>query len=419
MNKRALVTLMTAAGLLSSSAAHAGYDFGDWLSVAGFGTIGAYQSDTDNVRYKADNRARAGSEGDIRMDGDTILAVQGTVNPTGQLKGVVQLVSHKKIDGTTYDGSWRPLTEWAYLGWAASPDLHIKLGRVVAPLFMISDARNLGYAQTAVRPFQVMYGLNPITNLDGSTVSWDQHLGNTDLTWTGLYGKTSVATASGAYRINKVFGGALKATHGDWTGRVGYTHFDLDLTLTPTYMASYDFLRSRTSPACDNCTSVIAERTPLSGIKVKMLTAGMLYEHEAYAVQAEFTTRLGNSLAVPDTKGWYVQTSRRWDAWTPYLRYGEMTIADHPGLTGTAPYVATSNEKVLFGNATRKEWGLGVRWDFAPKVALKLDYTMLTSTFPNSTAGVISPPTAGGSLNEFDKDKGQVNVITLNLDFVF
>jgi hypothetical protein len=424
MKKLTLVTLMTAAGLLSPKA-HAGYDlFNDWLRVDGFGTVGAYQSDNENVRYKADTRARAGSEGDIRMDGDTLLGLQGTINPTGPVKGVIQMVSHKKIDGTTYDSSWRPLTEWAYVGWDVTPEVNVKVGRVVAPLFMISDSRSLGYSQTAVRPPQVVYQANPITNLDGITSTWDHTFGETAYTLTGLVGKSSVATSSGAFTVNRMFGGSLKAVKGDWTGRVGYTQFDADVTLTPKFRATYDAVVDGYL-GCTNCTAVMAAAAPLNHVKVKMLTAGMAYEHDDYTVQAEYVTRWGTTLAAPDIRGWYVQGAKRINDWTPYLRYGETNVVDYPGFQNAAGSFKALNQSVVFGNSTRNELAFGARWDFAPKLALKFEYAMIQMAYPTSaTAGIVGPAldttsTNTALLNNFNADQGRLRVLTVNLDFVF
>lgn len=427
MKKLSLVTLMAAAGLLSSTAAHAGYDlFGEWFRVEGFGTLGAYQSNNDDVRVRPDARARAGSEGDLRFDGDTLLAVQGTVNPNGPLKGVIQMVSHKKIDGTTYDGNWRPLTEWAYLGWDITPEFNWKAGRVVAPLFMMSDTRNLGYSQIAVRPPQMVYQINPITNLDGMTANWDLRAGETLLTLTGMYGKSSVANSSGNFKAGKIFGGALKANNGDWTARAGVTYFNqIDVLLTSALQAQYNGIRQLDLAGCTNCAAEVDSKAPLNDVHLKMLSFGLTWEHDDYTVQAEYVNRFSNSLAAPDTKGWYIQGSKRIGDWTPYVRYGELNNYDSVNLVngGAMPAqyataLAGANNAKLFGDQTRSELAFGVRWDFTPKAALKAEYNIYKAGNPTGGSGVmINYPTTSAAA--FAGDNGRVHLMTLNLDFIF
>ena len=62
---------------------------------------------------------------------------------------------------TKYDaeGEYIPTFEWAFLKWQALPSLYVRAGRMGAPFFMISDFRDVGYANTTVRPL-----LAPIQN---------------------------------------------------------------------------------------------------------------------------------------------------------------------------------------------------------------------------------------------------------------
>ena len=87
----------------------------------------------------------------------------------GPIKGVVQLVA-KQDD----QGSQKPKFEWAYLGWDINTSMNLKIGRVVAPVFMTSDMRNVAFAQTMARPMNTVYQMNPITNTDGANFKW-QH----------------------------------------------------------------------------------------------------------------------------------------------------------------------------------------------------------------------------------------------------
>ena len=75
------------------------------------------------------------------------------------LTGTAQIVTRRLSD---YN-STRPYFEWANIKYQATRDLSVRAGRVVAPMFMISDSRMVGYAQTMVRPPEEVYFINPIT----------------------------------------------------------------------------------------------------------------------------------------------------------------------------------------------------------------------------------------------------------------
>lgn len=416
MKKLRLISLMMAAGLLGT-AAHAGYGlFNDGLRIDGFGTVGAFQADNDEVKVKADSRQKLGSQNNLRFDGDTLLAAQATVNPAGPLKGVWQMVSHRKVDGTGDDGNWRPLTEWAYLGWDVTPTINWKVGRVVAPLFLMSDTRNLGYAQTSVRPPLTMYQLNPITNLDGTTAAWDHKVGAMALNVLGMYGKTAVDVPTGNIDVHRVYGGAFKAAQGGWTGRIAYAHFEADVTVRDATLNSLLTTLQTLAP------DVAATRTPTQGIQIDMFTCALQYEHDHYMLQAEHVHRFGNSMLTPDVTGWYVQGARRMGEVTPYVRWGQMRNTESsPNVNGLGPLAGLRlDEKRLFGRGDRNELALGARWDLAPKLALKFEYAMIKVLHPldgSHSASIYYPTPSQASA--FNGEHGRVNQLTLNLDFIF
>ncbi|WP_374356931.1 hypothetical protein, partial [Chitinimonas sp.] len=184
--KRAAVVACLMA--LSSPALCASWS--DWVKVDGFGTVGAYMADDPIATARVDGRQSSGSrDGQWRYDGDTQLSVQATVNPAGPWRAVLQMLSKKD-----YQGSQQPHVEWAYASWQARPELNIKLGRTVIPVYLDSDFRNLFYAQTWARPPSVFYGQNNVTYQDGLSLVYEQALGGGDLGLEAFAGQSRVRT---------------------------------------------------------------------------------------------------------------------------------------------------------------------------------------------------------------------------------
>ena len=416
MNKRCLLALTTLAGLLSPLA-HA-IDIGDTFTIEGFGTVGGYKSDDPDVKFRADSRQEMGNTGEWRFDGDTLFAAQATLNAHGPVKGVVQMLSHK-----IRTQNWRPLTEWAYIAWDITPFVSWKVGRVIAPIFLMSDTRNLAYAQTSVRPPQSLYQINPITNLDGTTVAWDHKAAGIDFNLSAMFGRTAVSTSAASFKIPKIWGGAIKANKGHWTARAGYSCFELETTLSSANAALLTGLRASEGPGYSNFATVIDRSTPLA-FTGKLMTLALHYDDGNYSVQTEAVKRLSPSLVTPDIKGWYIQGAKRFGDWTPYMRLGQLRLIEgNPGFAGTgsgpSPDVIAAtatllNESRIFGKSNRDEKGIGVRWDFASKLALKAQYDWYSIKAPrygkNATVSYDIPNTA------FD---GHVNVLTINLDYIF
>lgn len=421
MKRLQRLALVAMAGI-GSPAAHAFDFFDNMLRIEGFGTLGAFSSDLNpavvpgktDPQVRADVRENHGSVGNqVIWDADTLLSVQATVNPNGPVKGVVQLLSKQNIHA-----SQKPAVEWAYGSWQATSNLDLRLGRVVAPIFMLSDTRNVAYAQTMVRPFTAMYPLNPVTNIDGGYFLWEDRIGGVRYNVEGMDGHTKVDVVGGDFTVKNIYGLASKWTLGDWSARVGWSHLNYDVNLDANKTAQINAVRG----LCDNCSQVIDERVGLEDQRLTVYTVGGQWEHDDYLVMAEYAARNSSSLITASLNGYYVMGARRFGAWTPFAAWGRLRNTEpSPGLSGpTSPAYASTiddlNDARAFGRQTRTETALGIRWDFMPKADLKFQWGHIQVANPRNGTGAnvsYSIPNKGDAFN------GRVNTYTLNLDFIF
>lgn len=430
MNRPSLVALAVTASTLSPTA-HAFDFFGDMLRIEGFGTLGAFSSDLDPAvvptpagsarvapQVRADVRQSHGAvDNNVVYDADTSLSVQATVNPNGAVKGVVQLLSKQDIYA-----SQEPKVEWAYGSWQATNELNLKLGRVVAPIFMLSDTRNVAYAQTMVRPYSSLYPLNPITSLDGGNFLWEGKAGGFNYNVEGMYGRTEVDLASGKFKVPKLYGLDTKWGQGDWSVRAGWSHFDVNVELVPSAQAKVNsaiHLNTLIPGSCPNCEPVLTSRAGLTNQTLDIFTLGGQWEHDDYIVTAEFANRKGSSLIAPSLQGFYIMGAKRFGAWTPFIAWGRIRNTEAAlGLQNpqNRSTIADLDDARGFGRPNRTEQALGLRWDFMPKAALKAQWEQFRFTSPrNASGGQIQYYTPNPN-NAFN---GTVNTYTLNLDFIF
>jgi len=406
--------------------AHAFEFFDDMLRIEGFGTLGAFSSDLDSSKVptpagrpkvdpqvRADVRESHGSvDNHVIYDADTSLSVQATLNPNGAVQGVLQLLSKQDIHA-----SQKPEVEWAYLGWQATPDVRLKFGRVVAPIFMLSDARNVAYSQTMVRPFTSVYALNPITHLDGGNALWEGRLGPYKLDVEGMVGRTSVELPSGTFKVPSIHGVSARLTRGEWSVRAGTSHLDVDIDLLPSVQARLN-AATQNSAACPNCGTVLSARTGLRNQQLDIFTLGGQWEHDDLSVTAEFANRKGTTLLAPSYQSYYILGSWRFNAWTPYVAWGRARNTESPlGLQNPTnnSAIADLDDARAFGRPNRTEQTLGLRWDFMPKAALKAQWTQLRLANPRVGA-------VGGQVQYYIPNStfgGTINTYALNLDFIF
>lgn len=395
----------------------------DWLKLDAFGTLAAYQADDPVAGVRADQRtSQVTTNKDWRFDGDSQLTTQFTLNPQGRVRGVLQLLA--KDDVTE---RFKPRVEWLYAGWEATPNLSLKLGRVVAPVFLMSDTRNVGYAQTSVRPNQALYQVNPITSIDGANLSWSTALGGGNLGLEAAVGKTELNLSAGSIDVKRTATVAARWTQGPLTLRLGHTTFKLDGNL-PATQAALNTLSSGAT-GCTNCAAVFAQRFNFKNIQGRITTVAASYEVGDLMLQGEWASRPSDSALVPDVKGWYAQVAYRFGSWTPYAAVGASKLKEPPlGLTtspAAPPAAAAANalfDHYLQNPNDRETRQLGVRWDFRENFALKLQYESIKHTrapFLGVNGVVFSPtPRPIGTYTGPAWD-GKVNVVSVNLDFVF
>ncbi|MDT8999112.1 hypothetical protein RQP53_07515 [Paucibacter sp. APW11] len=408
--------------LLAATTAHAGIEGEGWL-LEGFGSLALNRSNDAVATVRADPRNASGTTlGRHQWDGDSLASLQLTVNPQGSLRGVWQVLAKDDIADR-----FRPRSEWLYASWDASAQWNVKLGRIVLPVFMLSDTRNLGYAQTNARPPTVLYGVNPISNMDGASTSW------TGRAWGGVLaadvalGRTRVTLAQGDLHFDRIGGLAARWSRGGLTLRAGLTSYRADLN-SPTVTAALQALASGAT-ACINCATVLADRVRQKGFSGRILALGASYDAGPYVLQAELAQRSSNSTLANNAIGWYALAGYRFGSLTPYIGAGSVQDQEPPlGLQtapGAPPQAVAANaafEQYLRSQGGRRSTELGLRWDVQEGVALKLQWEHLLKVRDRVYSGGAvlafpAPPPIGSYRGPaFD---GSVELLTLKLDWVF
>ncbi|MBC3872455.1 porin [Undibacterium flavidum] len=396
-------------------------DLSDWLKIDGFGTVGAYKGNNANAGVRVDTKQSTYSQNEWRFDGDTQASIQATLNPHGKLKAVLQLISKKDINS-----SHKPTVEWAYVSYPITSEIDFKLGRTVAPIYLLSDYRNLAYAQTTVRPQSEVYQVNPISYQDGATARWERKIGSGMLQLEGFFGKANVSVALGEVDLDRVKGLSLKWSDGSWAVRGGFSKYNASLT-APTVAATIKSLTALPSVVCANCSTVIPSIASLSPITADISTLGVTYDDGTWIAQTEWTKRKSSSVVISSVSAWDVLGGYRYGDFTPYVGAGRYnTDQANPGLLPGPGAPAAFKAQLNYLNASylgvgkgdRDVFTVGVRWDFAKNLALKAQLERIKMDSPEIGASsyVQYPTSMLGKPNGFD---GRVSMFTLNLDFVF
>ena len=407
-----LVTALAVAVLVHPAAAEADETGESRFTLNGFGTLAVVHSDEDQADFVSNQLAPDGA-GYTRAwspEVDSRFGLQLTAKLTPRLTGVLQLITEQR-----YDESYTPSVEWANLKYDITPDLSVRVGRMVLSSFMVSEYRKVGYATPWVRPPEEVYSLVPITNFDGIDFSYR----------TRFDGFTNILRGSYGGKVEKLPDGS------DVTSRSSVTLTDTLEWGATTLFASYH----RTRLTIDAINSLfdafkpfgpegdaIADRYDVDDKLFEDKTVGARYDPGDWFVMGELTHSNSKTFA-GDIRSWYLTGGYRFGAVTPYVTLARIRIVSStsdPGLSlgGLPPPVAAQAAGLnavlngLLGSAAQqKRVALGVRWDFARNAALKVQYDWLN--LDDGSSGVLLNTQPG-----FEPG-GRVDLFSVALDFVF
>ena len=131
------------------------------FSLSGFGTLGLVRTSTDDAQFALFGQTR-GADKDASAEVDSKLGVQVGAKFSDVFSGTLQVLT--KSNGK---GNFTPGVEWAFLKAQVTPGLALRAGRMGAPFFAVSDFRDVGYANTALRPPKDVYDQVPVSHFDG------------------------------------------------------------------------------------------------------------------------------------------------------------------------------------------------------------------------------------------------------------
>lgn len=387
------------------------------LTLSGYGTLGAAHSDNAEADYLVD-AFKPNGPGHTRRtswDVDTRVGAQATLQMTTTFSAVAQVISEQN-----HENSYRPSVEWAYLKWQATPDLAIRAGRVVLPVFMVTDSRRVGYANPWVRPPVEMYSLVPVTHSDGVDAIWRTQLGGATNTLHALAGRSDAKfpNASGfdAGRVearnlftlnDTVEMGFLsvRAIYGQ--GRITIEAFE----------PFFDALRMFGAPG-----AALADKYNVDDRKVEFVGVGASYDPGQWFLMGE-AAKFDTHSIIGGKKAWYLSGGYRIGKFTPYLTYAQIRAASptsDPGLPVAVLPPPVQPTALLLNGLLNQQLGIlprqrtasaGVRWDVMKNVAIKAQYDQVNlDSGSTGTFGHIQPGFQPG---------GTVRILSATVDFVF
>lgn len=391
------------------------------ITISGFGTAAYTASNSEDAEFIRPNQLK-GVKKDAKAGVDSNFGIQATAkfnnmfSVTGQ--GLVRKVVVDEFVGEI---------AWAFAKAKLSEEWSVRGGRIGLPVYMISDYRNVGYANTMLRPPVEMYSQVPLESVDGVDVVYQKSFGDTSITAQLAFGQTSIKSRS-QYTVDatKLSSIHLVAENGPFTLRFGRTDTTLNIEDSAAVNAIVGGLRTfGANPALNAAFGLNAAANSLEvkDTHGSFTSLGLGVDWKNFIVQAEYGKRDTDSLTVSDTSSWYTMFGYRIGKFLPYYNHASVkqdsprAIASLP-TSGPLPLPPLQQAQLLGLSAganalasaapIQTSDSIGLRWDFYKSAALKVQIDRFS---PEQGSGTF--------INAKPSFKGPVNVYSVAIDFVF
>jgi hypothetical protein len=389
------------------------------VRISGFGTGALTWTDNDQAQFSRPNQARGAKKSPITgVDSNLGLQADYAINDWLSVTG--QGLVRKDAE----DDYGADLT-WAFVKAKLSSDVSVRVGRVGLPVFMISDYRNVGYANTFLRPPVELYSQVPFNSLDGADVTWQHSFGDTTYTAQLAAGNTKSQLAGNfSAEGRSMVALNLAAEHGPLTLRFGHAQGKLTIDNATSLNTLLAGLRAAGSGYRFAQLNQLADNLQLNRKKATFTSAGLGLDWNDIVVQTEYAKRKTHSY-VNDTTAWYAMAGYRFGKLLPYYIHSSLKIDSYPANTIPAacpagyPVACTPTLAVLsggvdtlrnsgIGQGEQRTDSIGLRWDFYRSVDLKVQFDRVR---PQNGNGLFLNPQPGFH--------GPVTVGSVAVDFVF
>lgn len=394
-------------------------------TLHGFGTLGAVHSTQDDADFSSNlfQPNGAGNTRDISTSVDSKVGLQLDADFANDITVIAQVVSEYQ-----YDGSYSPEVEWAFVQYHPLPELSLRAGRIVAAPFMESQTRLVSYSQTWVRLPNELYSLNPITHKQGFDARYQIPQGHLTHTVSASWGTTKENFANGAnVKARDLWEFEYRLDIAATTFRLAYSNINFDLNSTELSALATGLSAFKDDPGSNGAAArdnirLIRNR----GGTYEIFAAGLQHQPNDWLLRSELAVvRTDDRTFISDTHAWYLTVGRRLGAFTPYLSVAQVKAdrRDEAQLSteGLSPEEAEQVNQLNQGVALtidsftfdQRSFGVGLRWDYAPGLALKLQFDHVESKDGARNIGRFVNPTGDFSAGD------SANVISLSMDFVF
>ncbi|MDR2260618.1 MAG: hypothetical protein LBE06_06735 [Azoarcus sp.] len=334
--------------------------------ISGFATLGMVATGSRDVRFIRPSVNHPGGE-NPDFGPDTVIGVHGDIPLGPRAALVLQAISRESTLG-----SFDPRASLAFVSYAVTPNVTVRMGRVRVPFFMLSETIDINYANPWIRPPTEVYSLNPFNELDGIDFLVRTGIGGVNIEIHPYYGSSILPIYQGGHsHLSNTRGLNISVAAGPLTLFVGHAESEFALKWSGNDFLALSAALNAVTP---NAANILGKLSGNDGFST-FSALGAQWDDGRWLLIGEYT-RLNSRRYTHDAHAWEVTVARRFGNFTPYLTLARHT-EDEPvstDTTGIAQIDGALRAFIASRNLSQRSVTLGTRWDFYRNTALKLEF---------------------------------------------
>ncbi|MES2089348.1 MAG: hypothetical protein V4532_05145 [Pseudomonadota bacterium] len=357
------------------------------LRLNGFGTVGITSTHgPDGTGYRRDV-SHSNNNGGEQWLTDTRLGLQANYAVNPQLELTTQIVLRDRAKGS------KPIDslEWAFVTYRPTGDVTVRVGRTSPVMFLMTDYRNVGFAYSTVRPNVDFYGTLPLYSINGADVAYDWKSGEARWRVKGIVSTGEARTAAPGQEtvvtvdVQSAVGAVITREAHGLTLRASMTSARVAIKKTAEMSqleSALSALQAYPDPTVAAQAHDLQRDLGLSPGRETFAELGFSYDAAPWLFSGEIG-RISGALGGGGSTAAYLSIGRRFDDVTLYGIAGRIKPMKRPVQAPDWSSVPVPGTQMLGQMAAagingasfhQHSLSLGLRWDFHPQVALKVQW---------------------------------------------
>jgi len=371
-------SILVASLSLGATAQAADVRINGFISVVGGTTLSeGTQPDGTKSTFIANGPTNGVYDDDISFKPDTMFGLQvasdlgNGLSVTGQITGA---------GGEDFDAN----VAWAYLTYEFNDTWALMAGRQRIPFFLTSDYLDVGYAYHWIRPPTVTDSI--VDDFEGVQFRHTGYMGDWDTRLQLFAGENSAQSSIGSIGLEDIMGAAYFMSTDQFQLRAAYVVTDLAISSLGADTVGPALAQDDDSP-------VGISFTALAG-RWNFGSSFLMAEY----IASDFDEAIVG-LGLKANTGYYISLGHQMGNLTPHITYS-VEESDYETTTSGLPNFSSFN-----GSTEATSITVGVRWDFHPSAAFKVEYMTRSDDSPAERI------TANGTPQEVDLFSAGIDVI--------